>query len=176
MGLAWTSMGGDTLYIEAAAIEQGDGKAALKATGQLGDVMKESATIAHTFTRAYLAKVDPGNDFLERTAIHVHVPAGATPKDGPSAGGTVVTSLLSLATGTPVREDLAMTGEVTLTGRILPIGGVKEKVLAARRSHIRHVIFPEGNRRDWEEMSGASSHYISALSLSCSLSLHFHRL
>ena len=102
-------------------------------TGQLGDVMRESATIAHTFARAYLGALDPASRFFSDTSIHVHVPAGATPKDGPSAGCTIITALLSLALGRPVTKDLAMTGEVTLTGRVLPIGGVKEKLLAARR-------------------------------------------
>ena len=102
--------------------------------GQLGDVFRESTSIAHTFARRFLSEhVDPANKFFAASALHVHVPAGATPKDGPSAGCTVVTALLSLALGKPVAPDLAMTGEVTLTGRVLPIGGVKEKVLAARR-------------------------------------------
>jgi hypothetical protein len=99
----------------------------------LGDVMRESATIAHTYARAFLAAKDPDNRFFSDTALHVHVPAGATPKDGPSAGCTIITALLSLALGRPAAPDLAMTGEVTLTGRVLPIGGVKEKLLAARR-------------------------------------------
>eukprot|EP00191_Tetraselmis_sp_GSL018_P003625 CAMPEP_0177620688 /NCGR_PEP_ID=MMETSP0419_2-20121207/27087_1 /TAXON_ID=582737 /ORGANISM="Tetraselmis sp., Strain GSL018" /LENGTH=860 /DNA_ID=CAMNT_0019120359 /DNA_START=394 /DNA_END=2976 /DNA_ORIENTATION=+ len=163
MGLAWTSMGGDTLYIEAAAVETGDGKGHMKATGQLGDVMKESSSIAHTFARAYLKKIDPSSEFFEKTSIHVHVPAGATPKDGPSAGCTMVTSLLSLALGKPVKPDLAMTGEVSLTGRILPIGGVKEKVLAARRSHIQNIIFPDANKKDWDELSDDLKEGISAL-------------
>lgn len=167
MGLAWTSMGGDTLYIEAAVVEQGEGKGALRATGQLGDVMKESSTIAHTYARAFIKQVSPENDFLERSSLHIHVPAGATPKDGPSAGCTIITSLLSLATGKPVRPDLAMTGEVSLTGRILPIGGVKEKALAARRSHVHHIVFPEGNRKDWDELSddvkrGLEPHFVSS--------------
>ena len=108
--------------------------------GQLGDVFRESTSIAHTFARRFLSEhVDPANKFFAASALHVHVPAGATPKDGPSAGCTVVTALLSLALGKPVAPDLAMTGEVTLTGRVLPIGGVKEKVLAARRSGVKTV-------------------------------------
>lgn len=107
--------------------------------GQLGDVFRESASIAHTFSRAYLSSVDPSNKFFSSSAVHVHVPAGATPKDGPSAGCTIATALLSLALNKPVAADLAMTGEVTLTGRVLPIGGVKEKVLAARRSGVKTV-------------------------------------
>lgn len=124
MGLAWTSMGGSTLYIETTHVEKGEGKGALQLTGQLGDVMKESAQIAHTVARAILAAKEPESSFFANTKLHLHVPAGATPKDGPSAGCTMITSLLSLAMNKPVRKDIAMTGEVTLTGRILPIGGV----------------------------------------------------
>lgn len=124
MGLAWTAMGGSTLYIETSLVEQGDGKGALVLTGQLGDVMKESAQIAHTVARAILLEKEPENTFFANTKLHLHVPAGATPKDGPSAGCTMITSMLSLALKKPIRKDLAMTGEVTLTGKILPIGGV----------------------------------------------------
>jgi Lon-like ATP-dependent protease len=124
MGLAWTSMGGSTLYIETTKVEEGEGKGALVMTGQLGDVMKESAQIAHTVSRAILRDKEPENQFFANSKLHLHVPAGATPKDGPSAGCTMITSMLSLAMGKPARKDLAMTGEVTLTGRILPIGGV----------------------------------------------------
>lgn len=124
MGLAWTSMGGSTLYIETTVVEEGEGKGGLNITGQLGDVMKESAQIAHTVARKIMLEKEPGNQFFANSKLHLHVPAGATPKDGPSAGCTMITSLLSLATKKPVRKDLAMTGEVTLTGRILPIGGV----------------------------------------------------
>lgn len=124
MGLAWTAMGGSTLYIETTQVEQGEGKGALHVTGQLGDVMKESAQIAHTVARAILLEREPDNPFFANSKLHLHVPAGATPKDGPSAGCTMITSMLSLAMNKPVREDLAMTGEVTLTGKILPIGGV----------------------------------------------------
>lgn len=126
MGLAWTAMGGSTLYIETTQVEQGEGKGTLNATGQLGDVMKESAQIAHTVARAILLEKDPENQFFANTKIHLHVPAGATPKDGPSAGCTMITSMLSLAMNKPVKKDLAMTGEVTLTRKILPIGGVCE--------------------------------------------------
>lgn len=124
MGLAWTAMGGSTLYIETSLIEQAEGKGALNLTGQLGDVMKESAQIAHTVARAILAEKEPDNPFFANSKVHLHVPAGATPKDGPSAGCTMITSLMSLATKKHVKGDLAMTGEVTLTGKILPIGGV----------------------------------------------------
>ncbi|KAH7676566.1 Lon protease bacterial/eukaryotic-type protein [Dioscorea alata] len=153
MGLAWTAMGGSTLYIETTLVEQGDGKGALHLTGQLGDVMKESAQIAHTVSRAILQGKEPENPFFANSKLHLHVPAGATPKDGPSAGCTMITSLLSLALKKPVKRDLAMTGEVTLTGRILPIGGVKEKTIAARRSGVKTIIFPEANRRDFDELA-----------------------
>ena len=164
-GLAWTSSGGATLYIEAASIEKGEGKGSLKATGQLGDVMRESSTIAHTYARKYLEDKIKDDAFFANHALHVHVPAGATPKDGPSAGCALVTSLLSLAMGKPVRPELAMTGEITLTGKVLPIGGVKEKALAAKRSEIKHVIFPEGNKRDWEDLTedvkeGLTPHFV----------------
>jgi len=126
MGLAWTSMGGSTLYIETTFVEEGEGKGGLHITGRLGDVMKESAEIAHTVARRIMLEKEPENKLFANSKLHLHVPAGATPKDGPSAGCTMITSLLSLALKKPVRKDLAMTGEVTLTGRILAIGGVSE--------------------------------------------------
>ncbi|RWR76452.1 lon protease, mitochondrial-like protein [Cinnamomum micranthum f. kanehirae] len=153
MGLAWTAMGGSTLYIEAAQVEQVDGKGSLNLTGQLGDVMKESAQIAHTVARAILLGREPENPFFANSKLHLHIPAGSTHKDGPSAGCTMITSLLSLAMKKPVRKDLAMTGEVTLTGRILPIGGVKEKMIAARRSSVKTIIFPSANHRDYDELA-----------------------
>ncbi|KAL1088315.1 hypothetical protein V6Z11_D08G243000 [Gossypium hirsutum] len=153
MGLAWTAMGGSTLYIETTEVEQGEGKGALHVTGQLGDVMKESAQIAHTLARTILLEKEPDNPFFANTKLHLHVPAGATPKDGPSAGCTMITSMLSLAMKMPVRKDLAMTGEVTLTGKILPIGGVKEKTIAARRSEVKTIIFPSANKRDYDELA-----------------------
>ncbi|CAD6222375.1 unnamed protein product [Miscanthus lutarioriparius] len=152
MGLAWTAMGGSTLYIETTKVE-GEGKGDLVLTGQLGDVMKESAQIAHTVGRAVLLEKEPDNQFFANSKLHLHVPAGSTPKDGPSAGCTMITSMLSLAMGKPVKKDLAMTGEVTLTGRILPIGGVKEKTIAARRSAIKTLIFPAANKRDFDELA-----------------------
>ncbi|KAK2078600.1 hypothetical protein QBZ16_003440 [Prototheca wickerhamii] len=172
MGLAWTAMGGSSLYIEAAAVERGEGKGSLRSTGQLGDVMKESASIAHTFARRFFEQRD-GGAFFGEAALHVHVPAGATPKDGPSAGCAIVTALLSLAYDRPVRQDLAMTGEVTLTGKVLPIGGVKEKTLAARRSGVKHLIFPEGNRRDWDELTEASGFEIGTGDVKEGLEPHF---
>ncbi|KAG4983363.1 hypothetical protein AAZX31_10G138400 [Glycine max] len=153
MGLAWTAMGGSTLYIETTFVEEGEGKGTLHLTGQLGDVMKESAQIAHTVARRILLEREPENPFFANSKLHLHVPAGATPKDGPSAGSTMTTSLLSLAMKKPVKKDLAMTGEVTLTGKILPIGGVKEKTIAARRSEVKTIIFPSANRRDFDELA-----------------------
>ncbi|MDQ3339312.1 MAG: endopeptidase La [Myxococcota bacterium] len=145
-GLAWTSVGGDILFIEAT---QMPGKGKLTLTGQLGDVMKESVTAALSFVRGRAAALglDPGN-FLENKDLHVHVPAGAVPKDGPSAGVTMYTALVSLLTGVPVRPDVAMTGEITLRGNVLAIGGVKEKLLAAHRAGIKRVIIPERNVKD----------------------------
>ncbi|XP_021734461.1 lon protease homolog 1, mitochondrial-like [Chenopodium quinoa] len=153
MGLAWTAMGGSTLYVETTHVEQGEGKGALNLTGQLGDVMKESAQIALTVARAILLEKELNRNFFADSKVHLHVPAGATPKDGPSAGCTMITSLLSLAMKKPVKKDLAMTGEVTLTGKILPIGGVKEKTIAAKRSGVKTIIFPAANRRDFDELS-----------------------
>ncbi|XP_056846760.1 lon protease homolog 4, chloroplastic/mitochondrial-like [Raphanus sativus] len=152
MGLSWTSMGGSTLYIETTFVEEGEGKGDLHITGHLGRVMKESAEIAHTVARRIMFDKDPENLFFANSKLHLHVPEGATPKDGPSAGCTMITSFLSLAMKKPVRKNLAMTGEVTLTGRILPIGGLKEKTMAARRSQVKVIIFPEANRRDFEDL------------------------
>src|SRR5262249_43619846 len=131
-GLAWTPVGGDVLFIEASAIP---GKGDMTLTGQLGDVMRESAQAARTWVRGHVADIAPGlpDDWWEKHDVHLHVPAGATPKDGPSAGITMATALASLISGRPVRDDVAMTGEITLTGQVLPIGGLKEKALAAQR-------------------------------------------
>ncbi|CAN7018987.1 unnamed protein product [Brassica rapa subsp. trilocularis] len=166
MGLAWTSMGGSTLYIETTFVEEGEGKGCLHITGHLGSVMKESAEIAHTVARRIMFDKDPKNLFFANSKLHLHVPEGATPKDGPSAGCTMITSLLSLAMKKPVRKDLAMTGEVTLTGRILPIGGLKEKTMAARRSQVKEIIFPEANRIDFEHLEesfkeGLDVHFVN---------------
>ena len=140
------AVGGDILFIEATKMP---GKGKLTLTGQLGDVMKESVTAALSFVRGRAAQLglDPGN-FLENTDLHVHVPAGAVPKDGPSAGVTMYTALVSLLTGVPVRPDVAMTGEITLRGNVLQIGGVKEKLLAAHRAGIKRVIIPDRNVKD----------------------------
>uniref|UniRef100_A0A804MU89 Lon protease homolog, mitochondrial n=1 Tax=Zea mays TaxID=4577 RepID=A0A804MU89_MAIZE len=169
MGLAWTAMGGSTLYIETTKVEEREGKGDLVLTGQLGDVMKESAQIAHTVGRTVLLEKEPDNHFFANSKVHLHVPAGSTPKDGPSAGCTMITSMLSLAMGKPVKKDLAMTGEVTLTGRILPIGGVKEKTIAARRSAIKTLIFPAANKRDFDELAsnvkeGLEVHFVDTYS------------
>jgi ATP-dependent Lon protease len=148
-GLAWTPVGGDILFIEAARMP-GHGKLIL--TGQLGDVMKESAQAALSLVKARSQQLGIAPKVLEKSDIHVHVPAGATPKDGPSAGVAMFVALSSLLTGRPVRSDVAMTGEVSLRGLVLPIGGVKEKVLAALRAGIKTVMLPERNRRDLEDI------------------------
>ncbi|NJC24865.1 endopeptidase La [Neolewinella antarctica] len=148
LGLAYTTMGGTTLYIEARGIP--DEKGGFKLTGQLGDVMKESAQIALSYVKSLLSK--EGRDYFDTHQVHLHVPAGATPKDGPSAGITMALAFYTLATGQAPQDSLAMTGELTLTGRVLPIGGVKEKTIGARRVGIENLIFPEENRRDWEEL------------------------
>jgi ATP-dependent Lon protease len=154
-GLAVTGMGGDVLFIEASAVDgplAGSGRGGLTLTGQLGDVMKESAQIALSFVRAHalaLGITDPS--ILDRD-IHIHVPAGAVPKDGPSAGVTMVTALTSMALGRPVRSDVGMTGEVTLNGRVLPIGGVKQKLLAAQRAGLTTVFLPKRNEPDLDDV------------------------
>ncbi|MFN0158597.1 MAG: endopeptidase La [Bacteroidota bacterium] len=149
VGLAWTPVGGDILFIEATKMK---GKGNLIITGQLGDVMKESVQAALSFIAANARVLGIPEDFREKNDIHVHVPAGAIPKDGPSAGVTMLTALVSLFTGRLVRNDLAMTGEITLRGAVLPIGGVKEKVLAAHRAGIKTVLLPERNRNDIDEI------------------------
>lgn len=152
LGLAWTSMGGATLYIEANAIKSKSGH--YKQTGQLGDVMKESTQIAYSYVRSILCKENKYSKFFDEHEVHLHVPAGATPKDGPSAGITMALALYSLATNKAVNKNLAMTGELTLTGRVLPIGGVREKTIAARRVGVTTLIFPKENQRDFESLPG----------------------
>jgi ATP-dependent Lon protease len=152
-GLAVTGLGGDVLFIEASAHDaRQSGGAGLTLTGQLGDVMKESAQIALSFVKAHAADLGVDQAFFEDKAIHVHVPAGATPKDGPSAGITMVTALTSLATGRPVRSEVGMTGEVTLNGRVLPIGGLKQKLLAAQRAGLTEVFVPLRNEPDLDDV------------------------
>ena len=149
IGLAWTPTGGEILFVEATAMK---GRKGLTLTGQLGDVMKESATAALSFIRANAKKLGISVDFFDEMDIHVHIPAGAIPKDGPSAGVTMLTALASLLTGKKVKKNLAMTGEITLRGLVLPVGGVKEKVLAAHRAGIRTIILPQWNKKDLEDI------------------------
>ena len=151
-GLAVTGAGGDVLFVEASLADPETGGTGLRLTGQLGDVMKESAQIALSFLRSHGAELElPVSDLRERE-VHVHVPAGAVPKDGPSAGVTMTTALASLLSGQPVRADVAMTGEVSLTGRVLPIGGVKQKLLAAHRAGITTVLIPQRNEPDLDDV------------------------
>jgi ATP-dependent Lon protease len=152
LGLAYTSVGGEVLFIEAT---QYPGKGQVKLTGQIGDVMKESAQAALSLFKSRAEEMGFDADVLNNTDLHIHVPAGAVPKDGPSAGGAMYTAITSLISGKPVKKDLAMTGEITLRGKVLPIGGVKEKTLAADRLGIKTVLLPELNRRDLEEIDPA---------------------
>ena len=147
-GLVWTPVGGDVVFIEASRMDGGKG---LQLTGQLGDVMKESAQTALSYVRAHAEALHVPKDFYEKTDLHIHVPAGAVPKDGPSAGVTMASAIASLLSGRPIKPALAMTGEVTLSGKVLPVGGIKEKVLAAKRAGIKTVILPERNRKDLTE-------------------------
>lgn len=151
-GLAWTPVGGDTLNIEVSTMA---GKGNLVLTGQMGDVMKESARAGMSFIRSIAESYDIPSDFHEKLDIHIHIPEGAIPKDGPSAGITMATAVLSALTGIPVKRDVAMTGEITLRGRVLPIGGLKEKSLAARRAGVKTVLFPYDNEKDLEEIPEA---------------------
>jgi len=148
-GLAWTSVGGEILFIEATRMF-GSGK--MQLTGQLGDVMKESAHAALSYVRTNAEKYGIPKDFLEKSDVHIHIPAGGMPKDGPSAGITMFTAIVSLLTGIRIRHDVAMTGEISLRGRVLPIGGLKEKTLAAHRAGIKRVLVPERNKADLDEV------------------------
>lgn len=164
MGLAWTSLGGATLYIESVRVAAE--KTEMKLTGQAGDVMKESAQIAWSYVQGHLDQYAKGVPFFEKSQVHIHIPEGATPKDGPSAGITMVTSLLSLLKGVPVRDNVSMTGELTLTGKILAIGGLKEKLIAAKRSKQKILIFPKDNQRDFDELpaylkKGIEVHFVT---------------
>jgi ATP-dependent Lon protease len=148
-GLAWTPVGGEILYIETKLTR---GKGELIITGQLGDVMKESAEAAFSWVRAHSQELELKDDFYKDIDVHIHVPEGAVPKDGPSAGVTMITALVSALTGQAVRQTVAMTGEITLRGRVLPIGGLKEKTLAAYRAGIKTLVIPEENRKDLEKI------------------------
>ncbi len=164
-GLAWTQAGGDILFVEASKMP---GRRTMTLTGQLGDVMKESAGAALSYIRSKAAQLGIPEDFYEKNDIHVHVPAGAIPKDGPSAGTAIMTALTSLLTDRPIRGNLAMTGEITLRGLVLPVGGIKEKVLAAKRAGIRTVILPKKNEKDLEEIpshlkKGLKFHFVERM-------------
>ena len=159
-GLAWTSVGGETLEIEVNVMA---GSSELKLTGNMGDVMKESAMIAYSLVRSLTmnGKYKVDSEFYDKHNIHLHIPEGAVPKDGPSAGITMTTAMLSAVTQIPVRADVAMTGEVTLRGRVLPIGGLKEKLLAARMAGMKVVLVPEENRSDVEELDEEITHGVT---------------
>ena len=162
-GLAWTAVGGDILFIES-SLSKGKGKLTL--TGNLGDVMKESAVIALEYLKSHADKLGLKPEVFDNWNLHIHVPEGATPKDGPSAGITIFTALASLYTQRKVRDKLAMTGEITLRGKVLPVGGIKEKILAAKRARIKEVILSADNRKDVEEiepeyLKGLTFHYVS---------------
>src|SRR6185369_10271225 len=149
LGLAWTPFGGEVLTVEATAMP---GSKGLQLTGQLGEVMRESAQAALSYVRAHATELGIDPSFFDNTDLHLHIPAGATAKDGPSAGITLCTALVSLLTGRKVRHGIALTGEITLLGRVLPVGGLKEKILAAHRAGIKTVILPAENENDLEEV------------------------
>jgi ATP-dependent Lon protease len=163
-GLAWTAVGGTTLTVEATAMQ---GKGELKLTGQLGDVMKESALAALSFIRAHAEEYGIDHEKFTKTDLHVHVPEGATPKDGPSAGITIATAILSVFTGKRVRADVAMTGEITLRCKVLPIGCLKEKALAARRMGIKTVIIPDENKREIADLPFVVQKDVSFVPVKC---------
>ncbi len=148
-GLAYTTVGGDVLFIEATGYP---GRGRLKITGQLGEVMQESAQAALSWVRSHTDELGVEPEWFTKHDVHIHVPAGAVPKDGPSAGVTMATAIASLVRGVPVAEDVGMTGEITLTGQVLPIGGVREKVLAAQRAGLKRVILPRENEHDLDDL------------------------
>jgi ATP-dependent Lon protease len=165
-GLAWTAMGGVTLPVEATRVH--DLQAGLRLSGQLGEVMQESANIAYSYLRSHADELKIAPGYFDKANLHLHVPAGATPKDGPSAGITMATALLSLARGKELKLKCAMTGELTLTGKVYPVGGIREKLLAAKRQKLRHVLLPAANERDWEEVPehirrGIKVHFVADL-------------
>jgi ATP-dependent Lon protease len=166
VGLAWTPAGGDVLFVEASRMK---GKGGFTITGQIQDVMRESMQAAHSWVRSNAVQLGIDEDFFSSHDIHIHVPAGAIPKDGPSAGVTIATALVSLLTGKQVRPLTAMTGEITLSGNVLPVGGIKEKVLAAKRAGVRDVILPAENRTNVEEdlteeqLQGLTVHYVKQI-------------
>jgi len=164
-GLAWTSIGGDVLFIES-SITKGKGKLTL--TGNLGDVMKESAVIALEYLKAHSSIINVAQDVFDSHNVHIHVPEGATPKDGPSAGITMLTSLASIFSKRKVKKNLAMTGEITLRGDVLPVGGIKEKILAAKRSGVKEIILCSRNKQDVDEikqsyLKGLKFHYVNKM-------------
>nr|MDA8227343.1 endopeptidase La [Desulfitobacterium hafniense] len=172
-GLAYTEVGGDVLTIEVTPLP---GKGNLTLTGKLGDVMKESAYAGWTFVRSHARELGIPEDFYEKVDLHIHVPEGAIPKDGPSAGITMVTAMASALAKRAVHSDVAMTGEITLRGNVLPIGGVKEKVLAAHRAGIKTIILPEKNRKDLEEVPESTRgfldfHFVSRMEEVLSIAL-----
>ena len=165
-GLAWTRVGGDILFIESILSK---GKGNLTITGNLGKVMKESATIAMEYIKANAEEFGIDPEVISNYNVHIHVPEGATPKDGPSAGVTMLTSLVSLFTQRKVKKSLAMTGEITLRGKVLPVGGIKEKILAAKRARIKEILLCEDNKRDIDEikpeyLKGLTFHYVKDMS------------
>jgi ATP-dependent Lon protease len=165
-GMAWTPVGGDVLFVEATRMA---GSGSLTLTGQLGDVMKESARAALSWVRAHATEWQIDPEFFKSSELHVHVPSGAIPKDGPSAGVTMVTAMVSELTRRPVRGDMSMTGEITLQGKVLPVGGIKEKVLAAKRLGIKEIILPRQNDKDVKEdlseelRKGLTIHLVSTI-------------
>ena len=177
-GLAWTHYGGEILFIESII---SPGKGQLSITGNLGKVMKESATIAIEFIKANCREFEIDSEIFNKYNFHLHVPEGATPKDGPSAGITMLTSLVSLLTQRKVKDKLAMTGEITLRGKVLPVGGVKEKILAAKRAKIKEIILSEENKKNIEEIDnkylrGLKIHYVSEMKEVINISLNKNKV